>query len=155
MRRLRDGGDDQARKGRDKQGNAPADDKRESGQHGASERIFIPVRVASYADADVRTLVDEHRLGLGVIDDIGHLVRSEVGVDRAVVQPGKLATPGDFEELGPVRQDQGHTVTGAQPGAVQHRGDALAAGASYPALTLTVAVSSTAPSSVTNSVSGS
>ena len=72
--------------------------------------------------------VDEDRLCVGVVDDVGDFVGSEVGVDRGVVETGKLAAPGDFEELRPVRQNQGDAVAAAQPGIVQHRGDPLAAG---------------------------
>src|SRR6185437_16572488 len=54
--------------------------------------------------------VDEHRRGVRVVDDVGDLVGREVGVDGGVVETGKLATPGDFEELRPVGQDQRDTV---------------------------------------------
>ena len=72
--------------------------------------------------------VDEYRLRVGVVDDVGDFIGREVGVDSGVVEPGKLATPGDFEELRPVRQNQRDAVAAAQPGTVQHRGDPLAAG---------------------------
>ena len=71
--------------------------------------------------------VDENRLGFGVVDDVGHLVRGEMGVDGAVVQPGKLAAPSDFEKLRTIRQHQGDPVTAAQPRLVKQGGDALAA----------------------------
>jgi hypothetical protein len=51
-----------------------------------------------------------------------------VGVHRAVVQPGKLATPGDLEELRTVRQDERDTVGRSQPGLVQHGSHPLAVG---------------------------
>ena len=70
--------------------------------------------------------VDEHGFGVGVADDVGHLVGCEVGVHRAVVQAGKLATPGDLEELGTVRQNQGNSIAAPQPCLVQQGGDALA-----------------------------
>ena len=72
--------------------------------------------------------IDENRLRVGVVNDVGDLIGREVGVDGGVVQPGKLATPGDFEELLPIGQDQGHAVAGAQPGIMQDRGDPLASG---------------------------
>ena len=70
--------------------------------------------------------IDEDRLGVGVVDDVGDFVRSEVRIHRAVVQPGKLTAPGDFEELRAVRQDQRHAVAASQPRLVQQGRDALA-----------------------------
>src|ERR1700722_8002657 len=72
--------------------------------------------------------VDEHRLCVGVVNDVGDFVGSEVGVHGGVVEAGTLAAPGDFEELRTIRQNQGHTIAAAQTGAVQHRGDPLAFG---------------------------
>ena len=66
-------------------------------------------------------LVDENGPGLGVTDDVGDLVRGEVSVHRAVVQPGKLAAPGDLEELRAVRKYQRDAVAAPQPGIMQER----------------------------------
>ena len=62
------------------------------------------------------------------LEDVGDLVGGEVGVHRAVVQPGKLAAPGDLEELRTVRQHQRDAVAAPQPGLVQQGRDALTPG---------------------------
>ena len=72
--------------------------------------------------------VDEHCFGLGIGDDVGDLVLGEVRVDGAVVQAGKLAAPGDFEELRTVRQLQRNTVATPQARTMQRSGDALTSG---------------------------
>jgi hypothetical protein len=67
-------------------------------------------------------LVDEHGLGFGVADDVGDFVRGEVSVHRTVVQPRKLAAPGDLEELRTVRQYQRDAIARPKPGLVQRGG---------------------------------
>ena len=73
-------------------------------------------------------LVDEHGLRVGIIDDVDDLVGREMGVHRAVVQPGKLAAPGDLEEFRTVRQHERDAVARPQPGLVQQGGDTLTPG---------------------------
>ncbi len=70
-------------------------------------------------------LVDEDGLGVGVVDDVGDLVGGEMRIHRAVVKPGKLTTPGDFEELRTVRKNQRHAVATPQPRLVQQGRHAL------------------------------
>ena len=49
-----------------------------------------------------------------------------MGVHRGVVEPGKLAAPGDFEEFGAVGENQGHAVAATQAMLVQQGCDPLA-----------------------------
>jgi len=72
--------------------------------------------------------VDEHRLCLAVVKDVGDLAGGKVSVHCAVVESGKLAAPSDFEELRAVRKHQCDPVAAPQPGFVKNCGHPPAPG---------------------------
>ena len=60
--------------------------------------------------------------GVAVLDDVGHLLGGEVGVDRRVVEAGALGRPADLEEAGLVLDQEGDVVTEAEAGVLPHPG---------------------------------
>src|SRR5262249_19529079 len=101
-----------------------------SGQVASDDDVHVdgPVCIDDARSQLNHRCVDEYRTRLRVVDDIADLVGGEMGVHGAVVEPGKLAAPRDFQELRTVRQHQCDPVAAPQPGRVKKRGDALAPG---------------------------
>ena len=72
--------------------------------------------------------VEEARLGLAILDDVGDLVGGQVPVHRRDPPAGALRRRQNLHELGAVGADQGHGVAGLQAIAAQQAHEAVGLG---------------------------